>query len=72
MQNQKKQNSELKASIFKLKKYFLIVGGFSFFINLLMLVPPLYMLQLYDRVLSSRSEGTLYMLTSIVVVLLLP
>lgn len=69
MQNQKKQNSELKASIFKLKKYFLIVGGFSFFINLLMLVPPLYMLQLYDRVLSSRSEGTLYMLTSIVVVL---
>ena len=34
-----------------------------------MLVPPLYMLQLYDRVLTSRSESTLYMLTLIVIVL---
>jgi len=32
---------------------------FSFFINLLMFVSPLYMLQIYDRVLSSRSETTL-------------
>ena len=69
MQQKKPKDSELKSSIFKLKKYFIIVGVFSFFINMLMLVPPLYMLQLYDRVLSSRSEGTLIMLTSIVVVL---
>ena len=39
------------------------------FINILMLVPPLYMLQLYDRVLGSRSQDTLIMLTLIVVVL---
>lgn len=38
-------------------------GVFSFFLNLLMLVVPLYMLQVFDRVLSSRSESTLLMLT---------
>lgn len=40
---------------------------FSFFINLLMLVAPLYMLQVYDRVLTSRNETTLVMLTIIAV-----
>ena len=62
-------NSELKEAILASKKSFFIVGFFSLFINILMLVPSLYMLQLYDRVMSSRSEGTLYMLTGIVVVL---
>ena len=61
--------SELKDTIIKAKKSILMVGFFSMFINLLMLVPPLYMLQLYDRVLSSRSEPTLIMLTLIVIVL---
>ena len=67
--NQKVTNSELKEAIFASKRSFIIVGLFSLFINLLMLVPPLYMLQLYDRVLTSRSEDTLIMLTLIVVVL---
>lgn len=66
---QKNKNSELKEAILASKKSFIIVGFFSLFINLLMLVPPLYMLQLYDRVLTSRSEDTLIMLTLIVVVL---
>ena len=61
--------SELKDTIIKAKKSILMVGFCSMFINLLMLVPPLYMLQLYDRVLSSRSEPTLIMLTLIVIVL---
>ena len=39
------------------------VGAFSFVINVLMLVPSLYMLQVYDRVLTSRNESTLLMLT---------
>jgi PrtD family type I secretion system ABC transporter len=34
-------------------------GSFSIFINLLMLTGPLFMLQVYDRVLGSRSEETL-------------
>ncbi len=68
-QRQKAEHSELKEAVFKSKKSFFIVGFFSLFINLLMLVPPLYMLQLYDRVLTSRSEDTLIMLTGIVVIL---
>ena len=40
-----------------------MTGVFSFFINLLMLTAPLYMLQIYDRVLASRSESTLVVLT---------
>jgi len=43
------------------------VGVFSAIINLLMLVPSLYMLQVYDRVLASRNEMTLLMLTLMVV-----
>ena len=62
-------NSELKNAILQSKKSFLIVGFFSLFINILMLVPSIYMLQLYDRVMTSRSESTLIMLTGIVVVL---
>jgi ATP-binding cassette subfamily C protein EexD len=63
------EESELKQTILESKKSIFMAGFFSLFINLLMLVPPLYMLQLYDRVIASRSESTLYMLTLIVTVL---
>ncbi|WP_168409568.1 type I secretion system permease/ATPase [Erwinia amylovora] len=46
-------------------KVFRDVGIFTAFINLLMLVPSVYMLQVYDRVLPSRNEITLLMLTLI-------
>ncbi|QBR70820.1 type I secretion system permease/ATPase [Beijerinckiaceae bacterium] len=36
---------------------------FSFFINLLLFTSPLYMLQIYDRVITSRNETTLIALT---------
>jgi ATP-binding cassette subfamily C exporter for protease/lipase len=45
------------------KSTFITVGVFSAISNLLMLVPSLYMLQVYDRVLASRNELTLLMLT---------
>lgn len=38
---------------------------FSFFINLLLFTSPLYMLQIYDRVITSRNETTLIALTLI-------
>lgn len=44
---------------------------FSIFVNLLMLTGPLYMLQVYDRVLGSRSEPTLIALSALVVFLFL-
>src|SRR6185436_20716499 len=45
------------------RSYFLTVGVFSLAINLLYLASPLYMLQVYDRVISSSSVMTLVMLT---------
>ncbi|WP_017905888.1 type I secretion system permease/ATPase [Pseudomonas asplenii] len=43
------------------------VGCFTALINVLMLVPSIYMLQVYDRVLTSQNETTLVMLTLMVV-----
>ena len=43
---------------------------FSLAINLLLFASPLYMMQIYDRVLSSRSESTLLMLTITVVLVM--
>ncbi len=40
-----------------------IVGGFSMVINLLNMVIPIYSMQVFDRVLSSRSFDTLFLLT---------
>ncbi|WP_127114719.1 type I secretion system permease/ATPase [Shimia sediminis] len=45
------------------------VGLFSFVANILMLTGPLYMLQVYDRVLGSRSLETLLALSLLVVFL---
>lgn len=45
----------------------LLVVLFSAFVNLLMLTGPLFMLQVYDRVLASRSEPTLIALFLLIV-----
>src|SRR5689334_15589988 len=47
------------------RKYFVAAAAFSLAINLLYLAGPLYMLQVYDRVVSSGSELTLVMLTAV-------
>ena len=49
--------------------YYWGVGLFSCFANLLLLTGPIYMLQIYDRVLGSRSEATLVALSLVVVFL---
>ncbi|MDR6861347.1 hypothetical protein [Variovorax guangxiensis] len=45
-----------------LKRPLLFVAGFSFFVNLLLLAPALFMLQVFDRVLTSQSQETLLVL----------
>lgn len=53
------------------KRSFWFVVLFSFCINLLMIVPAIYMLQVYDRVITSGSYNTLLVLTLIMVFLML-
>jgi len=65
--NKQREKSELSQVLGRTKGAFISVGIFSLFINLLMLTSPLYMLQLYDRVLASRSESTLLMLTLLMI-----
>jgi len=53
----------VRSVIAALRPYLLFAGLFSFAINLLLLASPLYMLQVFDRVLTSRSNETLVLLT---------
>ena len=64
-----REGSDLQKVLSTCRRSFLYVGLFSLFINLLMLVPPLYMLQVYDRVITTRSQETLLMLTLVVIFL---
>lgn len=45
------------------RRHFLAVAAFSALLNLLFLVPMLYMLQVYDRVIPTRGSATLFFLT---------
>ena len=51
------------------RHFLLYAFFFSIFVNLLMLTGPLFMLQVYDRVLGSRSEETLVALIILVLAL---
>lgn len=61
----RKPRSELRRILESCQGCLLVAALFSLFINVLQLASPLYMMQVYDRVLNSRSEGTLVMLTII-------
>ena len=54
--------------IARFRKFFLFAGLFSLVINLLLIVPAVYMLQVFDRVMMSRSQETLVMLSLFTVV----
>ncbi len=51
------------------KKTFIFIGFFSLFVNVLMLLPAIYMLAVYDIVVPSRSGSTLLFITVLVIVL---
>ncbi len=66
MQNRFRQaipKNEITEALLKFKHIFYTIGIFTAVINILMLVPSIYMLEVYDRVLVSRNETTLYVLT---------
>ena len=57
--------SVLKDGLRAIRPVLLTVFVFAFFTNLLLFAAPLYMLQVYDRVLLSRNEATLFGITAI-------
>ncbi|MDC0221438.1 type I secretion system permease/ATPase [Gammaproteobacteria bacterium] len=74
MASTQKQNSQqkdiLSQALRDVKSYFFYAFAFSASVNILMLTPILYMLQVYDRVVSSGSMSTLSMLTLLMILLL--
>ncbi len=64
--NPNKPASELRLAISALNPYFRQAAWFSLFASLLMLAPSGYMLEVYGRVVNSRSHMTLAMLTLLV------
>ncbi|GIL41412.1 peptidase [Rhodospirillales bacterium TMPK1] len=65
------QRTVLEDAITKCRDVIAPVFIFSFFINLLLFTSPLYMLQVYDRVLGTQSVETLVFITLLVAVLML-
>lgn len=61
--------SELARTLWAFRREFWLVVVLSLVTNVLMLTPTLYMLQLFDRVLVSRSEFTLLAVSVLVVLL---
>src|SRR5215467_11616482 len=59
----RRRPDEARVLVGACRSYFMTAGVFSLAINLLYLASPIYMLQVYDRVISSSSEVTLVMLT---------
>src|SRR5689334_21539363 len=49
------------------RQHFLYAGTFSFFVNVFLLAVPLYTLQVFDRVFTSRSHETLLLMTLLAV-----
>lgn len=68
--NMDSKQRPIKKQFYSIKPELASGLGFSFFINILMLVSPIFMLQAYDRVLPSRSELTLLMLLLLAIILL--
>jgi PrtD family type I secretion system ABC transporter len=66
----KTKSDELARVLQSCRTYFVTALIFSLAINLLYLASPIYMLQVYDRVISSASQATLVMLTVILLVTL--
>ncbi len=63
------KKSDLEEALKLCKGAFISAAGFSLVLNILQLVPTIYMLQLYDRVVPTASYATLWLLTSIMMIM---
>jgi len=61
-------SNPLKTALRACRQALVVVGGFSLVMNLLMLAMPLYMMQVFDRVLTGQNLDTLAFLTLLAVV----
>ena len=59
--------SPVRSAVLSMRKAWIAVGVLSMFVNILMLTGPLYMLQVYDRVITSQSMSTLVVLSLLMV-----
>ncbi len=64
--NPNKPPTELRTALAALRPYFVRAGWFSLLGSLLVLAPSGYMLEVYGRVVNSRSHMTLWMLTLLI------
>ena len=55
----------MRAALAITRRHFLAAAGFSALVNLLFVVPTIYMLQIYDRVVPTRGLQTLFFLTMV-------
>ncbi|MES2609854.1 MAG: type I secretion system permease/ATPase [Pseudomonadota bacterium] len=57
--------SELAEALWAFRREFIVIGIFSMVANVLMLAPTMYMLQIFDRVMVSRSDLTLIVMSMV-------
>ncbi len=61
------EKSDLQLALRGMKKIFISLGIYSFFLNILMLSAPFYMLVVYDTVMPSKNMNTLFLVTIITI-----
>ncbi len=67
----KDAKSDLQFALKGMKKIFIALGVYSFFLNILMLAAPFYMLVVYDIVMPAKNTNTLILVTLITIMFFL-
>lgn len=67
--NKKKEGySDLEKALKKVRSSFITIAIYSFFLNILMLASPIYMLAVYDIVMPAKSVDTLFVVTLVILI----